>query len=48
MSVLPQSYSIIIDQGISATGHDKEVLDGIHAIEKRFMYQLMSTVQLPG
>ena len=48
MSVLSQSHSIIIDLGISAPGHGKEVVDGLNAIEKLYMYQLMSNVQLPG
>ena len=48
MSVLYQRHSIIVDRGISAPEHDKEVFDGINAINKRYMYQLMSNVQLPG
>ena len=48
MSVLSQSHSIIIDKGVSAPGHGKEVVDGINAIEKRFIYQIMSNVNLPG
>ena len=44
----PQCFSIIIDQGISAPGHGKEVVDGIDAIAKRYIYQLMSNVQLTG
>ena len=48
MSVFSQCYSIIIDRGISAPGHSKEVVDGINAIEKRFIYQLIYNVQLPG
>ena len=48
MSVLSQRQSIILDQGISAPGHVKEVVDGINDIYKCYMYQLMSTVQLPG
>ena len=48
MSVFFQYYSIIIDRGISAPGHVKEVVDGINAIYKRYIYQLMSNVQLPG
>ena len=48
LSVLSQHRSIIFYWGISAPGHGKQVVDGINAIEKRFMYQLMSTVQLPG
>ena len=46
MSVLYQCHSIIIDRGISAPGHGKEVVDGINAIEKRYIYQLMSNVKL--
>ena len=48
MSVFPQRHSIIIDRGISAPGHGKEVVYGINAIDKRYMYQLMSPFQLPG
>ena len=44
MSVMSQCYSIIIDRGIGTPGHGKEVTDGIHAVDKRYIYQLMSTV----
>ena len=46
MSVFYQSHSIIIDRGISAPRHGKEVVDDLNATEKRFMYQLMSNVKL--
>ena len=45
---LSQRHWIIIDWGISAPGHDKEVVDGPNYIDKGYMYQLMSTVKLPG
>ena len=48
MSVLYQRHSIIIDWSISEPGHGKEVVGGLNSIDKRYMYQLMSTVQLPG
>ena len=48
MSVMLQFYSITIDWWISATGHDKEVVDGINAVHKSYIYQLTSTFQLPG
>ena len=48
MSAMSQTYSIIIDRDISAPGHEKEVADGINAVDKRYIYQLMSKVQLPG
>ena len=48
MSVISQTYSIIIYLGISAPGHGKEVVDGINAVDKHYIYQLMSKVQLPG
>ena len=48
MSVMSQSYSVIMDRGISAYVHGKEVVDGLNAIHKRYIYQMMSTVQLPG
>ena len=40
-------YYIIIDLGINAPGHGKEVVDGINSFDKRYIYQLMSTVKLP-
>ena len=48
MSVMSQCYSIIINRGISAPGHGKEVIDGLNDVDKRYIYQLMSTVQIPG
>ena len=48
MSVLSQSHSIIINKGISAPGHEKEVVDVPNAIDKRYIYQSMSNVQLTG
>ena len=38
MSVLSQCYSIIIDCGISAHGHGKEVVYGMNVIGKRYIY----------
>ena len=48
MSVMSQCYSIIIDRGISAHGHGKEVVDGLNAVDKRYIYQLIYNVKLPG
>ena len=47
MTVMSQFYSVIIDRGINAPGHGKEVVYGINAIDKRYIYQLMSNVQIP-
>ena len=48
MSVMSQCYSIIIDWGICAPGHGKEVVNRLNDVDKRYTYQLMSTVKLPG
>ena len=48
MSVMSQCYSVIIYWGISEHGHGKEVVYGINAIDKSYIYKLMSNVQLPG
>ena len=48
MSVMSQTYSIIFYRGISAPGHGKEVVDGLYAVDKRYIYQLIFKVQLPG
>ena len=48
MSVMSQTYSIIIDHGISAPVHGKEVVDGLNDVDKRYIYRLISKVQLTG
>ena len=48
MSVLSQRHSIIIYQSMSAPGNGKEVVDCINTVDKRFMYRLISNVQIPG
>ena len=45
---MSQCYSVIIDRGISAPGHGKYVVNGLNSIGKRYIYQSMSNVQLPG
>ena len=47
MSVMSQCYSVIVDSGISAPVHDKEVDNGLNAIDKCYIYPLMYNVQLP-
>ena len=37
MSVMSQCYSIVIDRGISAPGHGKEVVDGLNAVDKSYI-----------
>ena len=39
MSVLSQCHSIIIDRGVSAPGHGKEVVSGLIDIYRRYMYK---------
>ena len=48
MSVISQYYSVIVDRGINAPGYDKEVVDGFNTIDKHYIYQLISNVQLTG
>ena len=37
-----------IYRGISAPVHDREVVDGPNATEKRLVFHLMATMKLPG
>ena len=48
MSLMSQCNYIIIYRGISAPEHGKEVVDGLNAIDKRYIYQFMFTVELHG
>ena len=46
ISMLSQSFSIIINHVISAPGHDSELEYGFNTIDKRFLFQWISTVQI--
>ena len=48
MLVMSHCYSIIIYRGIGSPDNGKEVVDGLNAFDKRYIYHLMPTVQLPG
>ena len=48
MSVMPQYYLFIIDQGISEPVHGKGVVGGLNAIGKCYIYQLLSNVKIQG
>ena len=46
--MLSQAFSFIMDCGISAPVHVREVLYGLNATDKTSLLQLISTVQFPG
>ena len=46
--MLSQAFSVIIDCGISAPVHVRDLVYGINDIDRIFLFQLMSTMQLPG
>ena len=46
--MLSHAFSIIIDHGISAPVNNIEVVDGLKEIDKSFIFQLISNVQLSG
>ena len=48
LSMLVHAYNIIIDIGVGAPGHDREVVSGFNANDKMFISMLTTTVQLPG
>ena len=48
LSILSQDFYVIIGCGISAPGHNREVVYLLNTTEKRFFFQLMCNVQLPG
>ena len=45
---MSQCFYIIIDRGISKPGYGKKVVDRVNDVDKRYIYQLMYTVKLPG
>ena len=46
MSMLSQAFYVIIERGTSFIGHGRQVVDGLNSILKRFLIQLMSSVQI--
>ena len=46
--MLSQDYNIINDRGVSEPGHGIEILDGLRNTDKRFLFQMIATVQLTG
>ena len=46
--MLSWEFSVIINCGISAPGHIREVVDEVNAIDKSFPFQLIPTLQLKG
>ena len=48
LSILSPLFNIIIDRGISDPGHGNEVVDGLNSIDKRPIFHLINTLQMPG
>ena len=44
MTVLLTSYGIIKDRAINASGHGKNVVDGLNATEKRYLKEKMDLI----
>ena len=44
--MMSQPFNVIIDRGVIAPVNDREVVDVPNKTKKRFLFQLMSTVQL--
>ena len=48
LSMLSNSYNIVIDRIIWSLGHGKYVVDGLNATDNFFLTMLITTVQLHG
>ena len=48
VSILAHSYHIIIYHAVGAPGHGRDFVDGLNSTYKRFLYVLITTVELPG
>ena len=46
LSIFTQEFYVIINRGIIAPVHVREVVDGINVTEKNIIFKLMSTVQI--
>ena len=43
-----QSFNTNIDYGISAPGNERDAVYGLNDTDKRFIFHLMATDQIPG
>ena len=41
LSMLSMKYNIVIDRAVGAPGHGKDVVDGLNAVDKRYLKQCM-------
>ena len=48
LSFLSQTYYVIIDHDSISPGNGREVLDGLNDTKKQFLFQLITTLKLPG
>ena len=48
LSMLSQSFNITIDQRVIVPAYGREVVDSLNTTDNRFIFQWMSTVQIPG
>ena len=46
--MLYHAYTILIDRGVGAPEHGKDVVDSLRVTDKMFLIMLMTTVKLPG
>ena len=46
--MLSKPYNIIINRGVSAPGNDQDVVGGLNTTNKKFIFELMANMQLPG
>ena len=44
--MLSHAYNITIDHAIGAPGHGKDVVDGLYAVDKNYLFKLMSRMKV--
>ena len=47
LSVVAHALNINIDRAIGAPGHGKDVVDGLNAVDKSYLTNLMNIIQIP-
>ena len=47
LSMLLHAYQITIDRAVGAPGHGKDVVDGLNAVDKNYLFKLMSRIKVP-
>ena len=45
--MLSHAYQITIDHAVGAQGHGKDVVNGLNAVDKNYLFKIMPRIKIP-